>query len=106
MATVGTKLQGFSWVLTVPETIATMVPFPVVAVPETVAGPSGLMPLLRRGVTPVFMVLRFAHCTFIPPCFFAAGEVPSAVNTNAVCRERAPGAGIFEIGRAACRERV
>src|SRR5699024_5707689 len=32
MATVGTKLQGVSWVLTVPETIATMVPFQVDAV--------------------------------------------------------------------------
>src|SRR5699024_10306998 len=72
-----------------------MVPLPVDAVPEIVAGPSGLIPLLRRGVTPVFMVLRFAHCTCIPPCCLAAGEVPSAVNRNAVWPARAPGAGIL-----------
>src|SRR5699024_748343 len=72
-----------------------MVPLPVDAVPEIVAGPSGLIPLLRRAVTPVFMVLRIAHCTCTPPCCLAAGEVPSAVIRKAVWPVRAPGAGIL-----------
>lgn len=86
-------MQGPSPVPTVPDTIAITRPRPVLATPEIVAGPSGLIPWLPSGAAPPCSVERLNQCT-VMVWVSVAGAVPRAVKTKAACPAPAPGAGI------------
>lgn len=76
-------MQGPSPVPTVPDTIAITRPRPVLATPEIVAGPSGLIPWLPSGAAPPCSVERLNQCT-VMVWVLVAGAVPRAVKTKAL----------------------